>query len=604
MCGFIGKVSFDEINSQEVLNCNNLIECRGPDERKQLNGNSTYSFRSNVDFNYSLVFNRLSIIDLSGSASQPMISKQFNSLILFNGEIFNHQYLRKELEKKNIKFFTDHSDTEVLLNGLSYYGLEFLNKVVGQFAIVFFDFNKNNVYLIRDRLGQKPLFYKLLPDSLTFSSNLKSLIALNKDKSIDETSLFTYLDLGVVPSPKTIIKDIHKLKPGEIVKFEFQNNKIKKSNIQYWNIEEFVSEEKFDSTKFFELFNDSVNSRLVSDVPVANFLSGGIDSTSLVKSLNDNGQSINTFSVAYDDQRYDETMWSSKVVQRYKTNHFSEKIFIDDVNEYIDESIEIFDEPYSDPSTLPSFMLSKLISRNYKVAISGDGGDELLGGYLRTKLTLNNKQLKFNLSEKSFAIYNPIFGTGSKILSKSENLETRYRSFFHDKKLLNLLKINHTNREFKSIFKNQISDYKKLMLFEYKLYLSEMMMLKVDRTSMANSLEVRSPFVDHRLVEYILSTSPSYYDSNNSKVILKNYLATDFDSEFINRRKMGFVFNLEKWIFSNIDKIKDEFEKLNSYNISKSTINKLSIVKSRINAQRIWRLYFMEKYLRSLDNLS
>ena len=142
------------------------------------------------------------------------------------------------------------------------------------------------------------------------------------------------------------------------------------------------------------------------------------------------------------------------------------------------------------------------------------------------------------------------------------------------------------------------------MLFEYKLYLSEMMMLKVDRTSMANSLEVRSPFVDHRLVEYILSTSPSYYDSNNSKVILKNYLATDFDSEFINRRKMGFVFNLEKWIFSNIDKIKDEFEKLNSYNISKSTINKLSIVKSRINAQRIWRLYFMEKYLRSLDNLS
>ncbi len=604
MCGFIGKVSFDEINSQEVLNCNNLIECRGPDERKQLNGNSTDSFRSYVDFNYSLVFNRLSIIDLSGSASQPMISKQFNSLILFNGEIFNHQYLRKELEKKDIKFFTDHSDTEVLLNGLSYYGLEFLNKVVGQFAIVFFDFNKNNVYLIRDRLGQKPLFYKLLPDSLTFSSNLKSLIALNKDKSIDETSLFTYLDLGVVPSPKTIIKDIHKLKPGEIVKFEFQNNKIKKSNIQYWNIEEFVSEEKFDSTKFFELFNDSVNSRLVSDVPVANFLSGGIDSTSLVKSLNDNGQSINTFSVAYDDQRYDETMWSSKVVQRYKTNHFSEKIFIDDVNEYIDESIEIFDEPYSDPSTLPSFMLSKLISRNYKVAISGDGGDELLGGYLRTKLTLNNKQLKFNLSEKSFAIYNPIFGTGSKILSKSENLETRYRSFFHDKKLLNLLKINHTNREFKSIFKNQISDYKKLMLFEYKLYLSEMMMLKVDRTSMANSLEVRSPFVDHRLVEYILSTSPSYYDSNNSKVILKNYLATDFDSEFINRRKMGFVFNLEKWIFSNIDKIKDEFEKLNSYNISKSTINKLSIVKSRINAQRIWRLYFMEKYLRSLDNLS
>ena len=603
MCGFIGQVSFDKINSQEVLNCNNLIECRGPDEKKQLTGNSSDNFKSNFDFNFSLVFNRLSIIDLSGSASQPMISKQFNSLILFNGEIFNHQDLRKELEKKNIKFFTDHSDTEVLLNGLSYYGLEFLKKVVGQFAIVFFDFNKNNVYLIRDRLGQKPLFYSSLLDSFSFSSNLKSLIALNKDKSIDETSLFTYLDLGVVPSPKTIIKNLYKVRPGEIVKFEFQNNKFKKTNIQYWSIEEFVSEEKFDSTKFFELFNDSVNSRLVSDVPVANFLSGGIDSSSLVKSSNDNGQSINTFSVAYDDERYDETIWSSKVVQRYKTNHFSEKILIKEVNKYIDESIEIFDEPYSDPSTLPSFVLSKLISKNYKVAISGDGGDELLGGYLRTNLTLNNKKLKFNLSEKSFAIYNPIFGTGSKILSKSENIETRYRSFFHDKKLLNLLKINHTNQKFKSVFQNQITDYKKLMLFEYKLYLSEMMMLKVDRTSMANSLEVRSPFVDHRLVEYILSTSPSYYDSNNSKAILKNYLADDFESEFINRKKMGFVFNLEKWTYSNIDKIKNEFEKLNTYNISKSTINKLSIVKSRINAQRIWKLYFIEKYLRSLDNL-
>ena len=603
MCGFIGQVSFDKINSQEVLNCNNLIECRGPDEKKQLTGNSSDNFKSNFDFNFSLVFNRLSIIDLSGSASQPMISKQFNSLILFNGEIFNHQDLRKELEKKNIKFFTDHSDTEVLLNGLSYYGLEFLKKVVGQFAIVFFDFNKNNVYLIRDRLGQKPLFYSSLLDSFSFSSNLKSLIALNKDKSIDETSLFTYLDLGVVPSPKTIIKNLYKVRPGEIVKFEFQNNKFKKTNIQYWSIEEFVSEEKFDSTKFFELFNDSVNSRLVSDVPVANFLSGGIDSSSLVKSSNDNGQSINTFSVAYDDERYDETIWSSKVVQRYKTNHFSEKILIKEVSKYIDESIEIFDEPYSDPSTLPSFVLSKLISKNYKVAISGDGGDELLGGYLRTNLTLNNKKLKYNLSEKSFAIYNPIFGTGSKILSKSENIETRYRSFFHDKKLLNLLQINHTNQKFKSVFQNQITDYKKLMLFEYKLYLSEMMMLKVDRTSMANSLEVRSPFVDHRLVEYILSTSPSYYDSNNSKAILKNYLADDFESEFINRKKMGFVFNLEKWTYSNIDKIKNEFEKLNTYNISKSTINKLSIVKSRINAQRIWKLYFIEKYLRSLDNL-
>ena len=188
-------------------------------------------------------------------------------------------------------------------------------------------------------------------------------------------------------------------------------------------------------------------------------------------------------------------------------------------------------------------------------------------------------------------------------MSKSENIETRYRSFFHDNKLLNLLKINHQNQEFDSVFKKNISDYKKLMLFEYKLYLSEMMMLKVDRTSMANSLEVRSPFVDHRLIEYVLSTSPTYYQSNNTKAILKNYLSEDFDRDFINREKMGFVFNLEKWTYGNIGIIKNELQKLNDFDIAFSSLNKLSKIKSRINAQRIWKLYFLEKYLKSLDRL-
>ncbi len=603
MCGFIGKVSFNQINNQEVLACNNLIECRGPDETKHINGNIKEKFNSELDLNFSLVFNRLSIIDLSELASQPMYSKKFNSLILFNGEIFNHEKLRVDLESKGVKFFTDHSDTEVLLNGISYFGLEFLKKVIGQFSIVFFDFNKNEIYLIRDRLGQKPIFYQFDKNNLSFASNLKSLVSLDKKYSIDEDSLFTYLDLGVVISPKTIIKGIFKVKPGEVVQFKFRNEEFVKDKLTYWNIEEFVGEEKFDSKKFFELFNDSVNSRLISDVPVANFLSGGIDSTSIIKCLKGNVKDINTFSVSYDDDVYDESKWFNKVVERYKTNHSTEKIRINEITDLIDESINIFDEPYSDPSTLPSYILSKLISTKFKVALSGDGGDELLGGYLRTKLALEKSNFKFNLSETTYKLYPGIFGSGSKILSHSENIETRYRSFFHDKKLLELLKINHENYEFQNIFNKDITDYKKLMLFEYKLYLSEMMMLKVDRTSMANSLEVRSPFVDHRLIEYILSTSPTYYELNNSKAILKKYLGEDFNQEFINREKMGFVFNLEKWTYGNLSSIIDSFEKLTHFDISTSKINKLTKFKSRINAQRIWKLYFLEKYLASLDEL-
>ena len=264
--------------------------------------NSKKNFNSNFDFNVATIFNRLSVIDLSEDAMQPMYSESSNTMILFNGEIYNYKELRRELESKGSRFNTNNSDTEVLLIGITNYGLSFLQKVIGQFAITFIDFNSGKVYLIRDRLGQKPLFYSQTRYGIEFSSNLKAIVSVKGQYEVDNDSLLEYLDIGVVTSPNTIFKNIFKLKPAEIIEFSFQNEKIERSSKTFWNIEDYVSEEQFNKNEFFNLFNNSVESRLVSDVPVANFLSGGIDSTSIIKSIIKSNNEINTFSVSYGDK--------------------------------------------------------------------------------------------------------------------------------------------------------------------------------------------------------------------------------------------------------------------------------------------------------------
>ena len=604
MCGYIGQISFREINTEKISNANDLLICRGPDMKESLYCNSKKNFNSNFDFNVATIFNRLSVIDLSEDAMQPMYSESSNTMILFNGEIYNYKELRRELESKGSRFNTNNSDTEVLLIGITNYGLSFLQKVIGQFAITFIDFNSGKVYLIRDRLGQKPLFYSQTRYGIEFSSNLKAIVSVKGQYEVDNDSLLEYLDIGVVTSPNTIFKNIFKLKPAEIIEFSFQNEKIERSSKTFWNIEDYVSEEQFNKNEFFNLFNNSVESRLVSDVPVANFLSGGIDSTSIIKSIIKSNNEINTFSVSYGDKRYDENYWFNQVASKYNTNHVTKYVNKQDIDSYIKESVEIFDEPYSDPSTLPSYLLSKLISGSYKVAISGDGGDELLGGYKRTNLALNSNKFNEKIITGLFNIYPAQFGTGNNILNKSKNFEEAYRSFFHDKKFMSLLGLENNKKKFSYIFEEEsFSNYKKLALFEYRFYLSEMMMLKVDRTSMANSLEVRSPFVDHRLIEYVLSTACKNY-SKNGKSLLKDYLSEDFDNEFINREKMGFVFNIEKFIYDNFQNVTQDFSELISLGVDISAVKQLNLIKSRMNAHRIWKLYFLEIYLKSLRKIS
>lgn len=601
MCGFLGAISNIEINISSEQEKNKFLICRGPDEYKIIHGKISDYFQNEDNNNLIYQFNRLSILDLSSKASQPMISKKYKTILMFNGEIYNHLELRKSLEKEGVFFNSSHSDSEVILNGLSLHGKKFINKLRGQFAIAFYDSRKKELILTRDRLGQKPLYYKLIDGSLRFGSNLKSIYDKKHDE-VRNSSLEDYLNYGVIPSPNTIFKNIYKLEPAQIITFDFSRKAEIVNKEVYWKLENYLGDDRFSEEEFFEKFTESIEIRESADVEVATFLSGGIDSSSIVKNMHDRGKAINTYSIGYKDRKYDESKWSSKVAKKYNTNHIQETIEVSDDFEDIVNSISIFDEPYADPSTYPSYLISQKISEKYKVAISGDGGDELLGGYTRVGKMTNPNLKKSNIVQSIYSIYPGYFGTGSQLLVRSKSLKKAHTSFFSDKKFLELLKLNDNFIfEDKFFFSENKDVYKSLLITEYKFFLSEMMLLKVDKTSMANSLEVRSPFVDHKLIEYILSHESSYHNSNQQKQILKKYLSSDYDDEFIYRKKQGFVFNLENYIYENFDQILDVIKENNSgLNLELKTLNKLSKFRSRINAIRIWKILFLEVYFSSL----
>ena len=592
MCGFTGSVSLENIDISLIEEANKFIECRGPDSK-------CFIEKKFNTYNLNFWFNRLSILDLTEEANQPMYSKDFNTMVMFNGEIYNHAELRKDLENQGLKFHTSHSDTETILVGLSYYGKKFISKLRGQFAIAFLDEKESKLHLIRDRLGQKPLYYYLDNENIHFGSSLLSLLKIIKEYKIDENQLNSYLNYGIVSSPFTLFKNVYKLMPSEILTVDLMKNKFVAKKTKYWNVENFVDNKPFDDEEFFSILTESIDLRTAADVPVANFLSGGIDSTSIVKNLVDNQKEVNSFSIYIEDSKYDESKYIKEVVSKYNLDHKSSSISSNISFDEINQSLDSLDEPYSDPSVVPSYILSKQISQFYKVAISGDGGDELLGGYERTMRSLQKSSFISNLISKTYNIYPSILGTGNRLLSKSSSLETKYRSFLEDQKLIKLLNVSSDNNTYADgLNYKDAYYYKNLLIADYKLFLPEMMMFKIDRTSMANSLEVRSPFVDHKLIEFVMTHDTTYLNPNKPKEILKKYLSVDFSDNFIDRDKQGFVFDVENWVFNNLDFISEKIS--NGHIVSTlndNIIKLLSINKSRINGQRIWKLFVLEHYL-------
>lgn len=595
MCGYIGVASKKDINNTLIEDADEYLICRGPDDQR-------WSRNSLKNCKTLFSFHRLSIIDLSPEASQPMTSEKYNTQILFNGEIYNHIELRKEMESNGIEFSTSHSDTETLLIGLSIYGNNFIEKVDGQFSIVLLNKNLNTITLIRDRLGQKPLYYSFDENNFIFSSNFKSVLSYKKGFKLDKDQISNFLELGCIPAPHTLDKEIKKLYPAEILEFSTKTFSITKK-IRYWKIEDYIDKNKFEKDKFFDLFNKSVEKRLLSDVPLANLLSGGIDSTSIIKAQFDNKITpINTYTIKNTEKKYDESQWAKKVSDRYETNH--EVVEINGNNLSIDplEIIKCFDEPYSDPSIFPSHMIYKNISKKFKVALSGDGGDELLGGYEKITISMKRGFLPSLIVKALFKLYPAKYGTAGWLSNIAFSADLSYLLLTTDKKLLDLLSLKN-NINFKNkYFYKPAGMFKKLIISDYKFYFSELMLLKVDRTSMANSLEVRSPFLDHKLIEYILSTDFSFFEIKRSKSILKEYLNNDFNEEFLNRDKMGFVFDLENWIFSNKETLINIIRE--SPIFKESNFEKIFERKTRVNAIRILKILTLAIFIDDYNLIS
>ncbi|EKD27668.1 MAG: hypothetical protein ACD_79C00643G0006 [uncultured bacterium] len=569
MCGICGFVTFQNENiAENIYPMMDALKKRGPDDCGVF-----------FDKKVTLGHRRLSVIDIS-TGHQPIFNEDRTIVLIQNGEFYNFLDLRNELKTKGHVFKTN-SDAEVFIHLYEEKGFEAISSITGMYAFALYDIKKQLVFLCRDRLGQKPVFYSHNTSGIIFGSELKSLLphpfiqnTLNKD------SMLKYFFYDYIPNEDTIYQNIFKILPGNFLQINLKNNTVSKKC--YWEIPLFnsnyqTSSLEENSAKLSEHIDESVLKMLKSDVPLGILLSGGLDSSVITYSMRKQipKELLHTFSIGFNENHYDETFYSSLISKYLQTQHhhyyLSEeqaKITLKKVKEYIDE-------PFADPSIIPTYYLSENTKQFVTVALSGDGGDELFGGYQIFNL-LNLLSL-FNKSQRTIKFIYPIIKSfisfSDKYNSSSYFIEKFYNSLFINnyhtqlmylfgsfspKEIAELLGIKSTDVEQK--ISKDIEYYTSLRkgedniaILQYlltKLYLGEGVLTKVDRASMANSLEVRSPFLDHHLFELVFSKIPSNQKVNRkqTKYILKKTYEGMLPNEIIYRMKKGFAMPISKWI--------------------------------------------------------
>jgi len=563
MCGLAGY--FGKGNEEILKKMTCSLEHRGPDDR------GFY-----VDEHLGLGHQRLSIIDLK-TGHQPVFNEDKTIVLIFNGEIYNFKELQKELINKGHKFYTQ-TDTEVIVHLYEENNSNFLNRLNGMFALALWDKRNKKLILARDRLGQKPLYYSLNSRTLIFGSELKALLNHpDVEKKLDYESLAKYLIYEYVPAPHSIFKNIYKLGPGEYL--TYQNNKIKIR--KYWNIE-FNLKSKNQNFKLAlkELnrkFEEAIKIRLISDVPLGVFLSGGIDSSTIAYYAQKNSsQKIKTFSIGFTDESFNESKYARQVSKFLGTEHHENILKPKNCLELIPQITDFLDEPLADASIVPTYLLSKFTKEKVTVALSGDGGDELLMGYptfqahklaefyQKIPLFIRNKGINPFINNLPASFNNISFDFKLKKFISGFNYIPEVRNqiwlgSFNPKQLKNLLapqiyqeiqSNNHfedINNYLKIIKEEQLEN--RLIYLYLKNYLQDDILAKTDRASMANSLEVRAPFLDYNLVEFINSL-PSDYKLRGwqTKYILKELMKNKLPKNIIYRSKKGFGIPIAKWI--------------------------------------------------------
>lgn len=536
MCGILGG-NRHEWNYKAGIEC---MEHRGPDGIKCCSLG-----------NFTLAFARLAIMDLSENGMQPMFSGDGKVGIVFNGEIYGFLELKEELQKKGY-IFKSTSDTEVILNAYLEWGEKFITKVDGMYGMAILDKRDNTIKLFRDRIGIKPLYYFYNGKDFAFSSELKGITTLcnNIEFEIDNTAIYDYLNYLYIPEPKTYYKNVYKLLPGHRLTFDINSKKIIK-NSSYWRLDvnpyqgsQRKREDIIDELR--TLVQESVRKQMIADVPVGTFLSGGVDSSIITYESAQISPQVETFSIGFDEKRFDELKYAIQLAEKFNIRSNRKQFHKDVLNDSYQKLRNWYDEPFGDSSAFPTYFVSEFAKEKVTVVLTGDGGDEVFGGYPRyeviqkglfhdslpkgLKVQINNVLDKAAYTRKMMyarirSTYAREMGDRDDIWRKRLGISKEYDKYWiiHE----------YYHADLPPITRGQYLDI--------KTYLPGDILTKVDRTAMAVSLETRVPFLDKRIVEFAFSLSEEdRCPGGDLKGILKSAYEKELGKKFLNRRKQGF----------------------------------------------------------------
>lgn len=569
MCGITGYYSFkNKFSESDLQTMTNVIAHRGPDAEGYFMDECT-----------GLGHRRLSIIDLSVAANQPMHSSCNRYVMVYNGEVYNYKEIALELKtvKPELHLKTS-SDTEVILEAFVCYGESFVHKLNGMFAIVIYDKVNKELFLYRDRMGIKPIYYYWYEENFVFASELKSLKKL-KGKinfNINRDAINEFLHLGYIPEPHSIYEHIKKIPSGAYCKIK--NKELTISS--YWRAEDQIQahvETNFNNAKqtLKKLIESSVNYRMISDVPFGTFLSGGIDSsmiTAVAQQLSNTP--VNTFSIGFKDSKYNEAGFAKNIASHLKTEHHELMVSEKEAIDLAPTLSGIYDEPYADSSAIPTLIVSQLARQQVKMTLSGDGGDELFMGYgaYQWAKRLSNPFIKpFKRSIASgLSASGKSYEKAIALLRYPEEATKKSHIFSQEQALFSRLEIKvllQPDFYTEITLKENYRDLNRILLpeeeqalFDINYYLKDDLLVKVDRASMHYSLETRVPLLDYRIVEFALNLSPELkYKNGESKYLLKQVLYDHVPKELVNRPKQGFSIPLVNWLKKDLRFLIEEY---------------------------------------------
>lgn len=635
MCGIAGFIDFHKKST--TSNIQSMIEPlnhRGPD------GEGVSLFKSKnaiIGFGHK----RLSIIDLSQAGKQPMALNHLH--ITYNGEIYNYQEIKNELLELG-HHFNGESDTEMILHAYTEWGIKAVERFIGMFAIALFDEKKQEVVFIRDRAGVKPLFYYQKNDLILFSSELKSFHEHPEfEKKLDLNAVAAYMQYGNVPTPHCIFKNCGKIKPGHYLKINLENKS--QQEIQYWNVYDFYNQPKLNlsfpeakiQTK--ELLKSAFNYRMVADVPVGVFLSGGYDSTTVSSLIQaESTARLKTFTIGVPDIGLNEAPYARDIAKHLGTDHTEINCTEEEAIEMIKDLPFFYDEPFADSSAIPTTLVSKAARKDVTVALSADGGDEIFGGYNRYDFMHRYGKTLNSIPKSVRKILVGAMGNISSekipVLKDKYNFHNRYEKLktvlndpsekeimlslsqqFNDEQMKSVMKSKFTSLPTMFQSKEMLEDFKSplsyMMAIDFQTYMLDDILQKVDRATMTNSLEGREPMLDHRILEFAAQLPDEYkYQNGIKKRILREITHDYIPKELLDRPKMGFAIPIAKWLKNELrDHVEeylneDRIEKQGIFNWEFITKLKMDFYKGRKEYDsKLWYfLMFQMWYERWMEN--